>query len=373
MILSSLQSPQNQRKCALMSVGTLLVFGLVFYTQKFYLAAATENALPHRVYNEGMQPDNIPKDFPGLIAQLWKPTLHPMNDTHFVTDEGYRYDLPEGVHRWSGLGKKLLILDVDTRMEEKDGDLMNTHPMNYKNMTGRTGGWMNHQLYAMIHGYDYRLVRAPTYEGRHGTWVKVPMIKEALKTHDFVVFLDADAVFMYPHMPFEWLMSMWNVTTETLVAMAEDPNAGRNRDHNGWVMWNTGFIIAQQSNRTQELFDVWDKCPTGERYKECGHWDKDWAHEQAAFSNHVRYDYNATDELRVISCMDGNGAPYIGDKKCGGVFIRHHWFHKHLTVRNLKEAVLDLFMRRMHSNFHAEKDEYYLDAHQESYPLDLHV
>jgi hypothetical protein len=48
MILSSLQSPQNQRKCALMSVGTLLVFGLVFYTQKFYLAAATENALPHR-------------------------------------------------------------------------------------------------------------------------------------------------------------------------------------------------------------------------------------------------------------------------------------------------------------------------------------
>ncbi|KAL6406784.1 hypothetical protein AUP68_09590 [Ilyonectria robusta] len=84
-----------------------------------------------------------------------------MNDTHFVTDEGYRYDLPEGVHRWSGLGKKLLILDVDTRMEEKDGDLMNTHPMNYKNMTGRTGGWMNHQLYGML---------SPTVSGCFHAW-----------------------------------------------------------------------------------------------------------------------------------------------------------------------------------------------------------
>ncbi|KAF7556432.1 hypothetical protein G7Z17_g1406 [Cylindrodendrum hubeiense] len=373
MILSPLQSPQNQRKCAISAVGTLLFFGMVFYTQRFYLAS--EKPMPQRVYNEAMQPGNVPRDLPELVQQLWKPTLHPMNDTHFVSDEGYRYDIPKDAHRWSKpLGKKLLILDVDTRMNDGPGDLMNQNPLDHKNMTGRTGGWLDHQLYAMIHGYDYRLVRAPNYEGRHGTWVKVPMIKEALKTHEIVVFLDADAVFMYKHMPFEWLMSMWNFTPDTLVAMAEDPNSKRNRDHNGWVMWNTGFIVAQQSNRTQELFDVWDRCPTNEKYETCGHWDKDWAHEQAAFSNHVRYDYNATDELRVIPCMDGNGAPYIGDKKCGGVFIRHHWFHKDWPIRNLRDSILDLVVRRLHSHFHAEKQDYYLDAHKESYPLpDLQI
>lgn len=121
----------------------------------------------------------------------------------------------------------------------------------------------------MIHGYDYRFVRAPNYSKRHGTWVKVPMIQEALKTHDTVVFLDADAVFMYPHLPFEWLMNMWNVTSETLMAISSDPDAKTNRDDKGLVSWNTGFIIAQQSKRTQELFDRWDKCPTEERYTGC--------------------------------------------------------------------------------------------------------
>ena len=51
----------------------------------------------------------------------------------------------------------------------------------------------------MIHGYDYQFIRAPDYRNRHGTWVKVPMIKEALKTHETVVFLDADAVFYFTY------------------------------------------------------------------------------------------------------------------------------------------------------------------------------
>lgn len=227
----------------------------------------------------------------------------------------------------------------------------------------------------MIHGYDYRLIRAPNYDGRHGTWVKVPMIKEALKTHEIVVFMDADAVFMYPHMPLEWLLSLWNFTPSTLIAMANDPDSERNRDNKGKVMLNTGFVVAQQSNRTQDLFDRWDRCPTGKRYKDCGRWDKDWAHEQAAFSNHVRYDYTKNEnDIRTIPCMDGNGAPYIGDKTCGGVFIRHHWFRKDDPVKQIRESILDLVLRRMHTHFHAQKGEYYLDAHTEKYPLDgLHV
>ncbi|KAH7126034.1 hypothetical protein EDB81DRAFT_889745 [Dactylonectria macrodidyma] len=372
---AALQSrPNRQHRFALTFAATLLIVGLLFYTQRFYLTAERLPS-PHRMYNPGMQPENVPKDFPYLVSQLWRPSLHSLNDTQFVSDEGYHYDIPDDAHRWTEpLGKKVLILDVDTRVTGGDGDLMNDNPMDYRNMTGRTGGWMNHYLYALIHGYDYRLIKAPNYDGRHGTWVKVPMIKEALKTHEIVVFMDADAVWMYPHIPLEWLMSLWNITPSTLIAMANDPDSQRNRDTKGKVMLNTGFIVAQQSNRTQDLFDRWDRCPTGKRYKKCGHWDKDWAHEQAAFSNHVRYDYKNKDDIRTIPCMDGNGAPYIGDKTCGGVFIRHHWFRKDDPVKQLREAVLDLVLRRMHTHFHAEKDQYYLDAHKEKYPLDgMHV
>lgn len=225
----------------------------------------------------------------------------------------------------------------------------------------------------MIHGYDYRLVRAPEYSDRHGTWVKVPMIKEALKTHDMVVFLDADAVFVYPHLPFEWLLNLWNITDQTLVAMAEDPNSKRNRDSKGWVLWNTGFIIAQQSNRTMDLFDRWEACPEATKYADCGHWKKDWAHEQAAFGNHVRYDYSTVDDIRAIPCMDGNGAPYIGDKSCGGVFVRHHWFRKNAPIDHVKDMILDLMVRRLHGHFHAQLDNYFFDAHKETYPLNLNL
>ncbi|KAI5456017.1 hypothetical protein BGZ63DRAFT_368002 [Mariannaea sp. PMI_226] len=309
---------------------------------------------------------------PDLIQALWKPSLHDLNATTFTTDEGYEYEVLEANRRWNEpLGKKLIILDVDTRIHTNTGDLMNTDPLYYKNLTGRTGGWMNHYLYAMIHGYDYRLVRAPEFSDRHGTWVKVPMIKEALKTHDMVVFLDADAVFVYPHLPFEWLLNLWNITDKTLLAMAEDPNSKGNRDSKGWVLWNTGFVVAQKSDRTMELFDNWQDCPSEDKYQGCAHWRKDWAHEQAAFGNHIRYDYSTTDDLRAIPCMDGNGSPYIGDKSCGGVFIRHHWFRKDAPIDHFKDMILDLMVRRLHGHFHSDLDTYFLDAHKKKYPLDL--
>jgi hypothetical protein len=87
---------------------------------------------------------------PTLIQALWKPSLHKLNDTVFHTDEGYEYEIPAEKKWAEPLGKKLLILDVDTRIHTDTGDMMNDNPLFYKNMTGRTGGWMNHYLYGTI-------------------------------------------------------------------------------------------------------------------------------------------------------------------------------------------------------------------------------
>ncbi|KAJ3528891.1 hypothetical protein NM208_g10003 [Fusarium decemcellulare] len=368
----------NRRRGVLAAMSIILIMGLLIHTYAFYFSETGETIFPGFGSARSEPTPETPIQINNaheLMHHLWRPFIHDINETTFVTKDGKTFEIGNDSYRWTQpLGKKLLILDVDSRLDQGPGAMMNKSTLSPKEMTGRTGGMMNHYLYAMIHGYDYRFIRAPTYSNRHGTWVKVPMIKEALKTHDFVVFLDADAGFMNLHLPFEWLMSMWNITDKTLIALANDPDSPKNRDEKGKVMQNTGFIIAQQSGRTQELFENWEACPTEKRYEGCKHWDRDWAHEQAAFANYVRYDYNSTEEVKAIPCGDGNGAPYIGDKTCGGTFVRHHWFKKDLPAKDLQGIMLDTLVERLHYQFHADKKANYLDASKKSYPLSgLHV
>ncbi|KAJ4012323.1 hypothetical protein NW752_007997 [Fusarium irregulare] len=357
----------NRRKGVLLAMGILVIFGLAVHSWLFYFPSTSDLAFRHKLSTP--LPVTLAENTPELMHHIWKPFLHDINATNFISKEGYHYKINKKNQRWAPQKKKLLILDVDTRLDTGAGAMMNKTSMKAEEMTGRTGGMMNHYLYAMIHGYDYQFIRAPDYRNRHGTWVKVPMIKEALKTHETVVFLDADAVFMYPEIPFEWLMSLWNITDNTLIALANDPDSPRNRDNKGKVMQNTGFMVARQSNRTQELFHDWNQCPTDTKYKDCSKWAHDWAHEQAAFSNHVRYDYNRPDDVRTIPCMDGNGAPYIGDKSCGGVFIRHHWFHKDYPANDMRQMLLDTLVKRIHAGFHHAQEQNFIDATHYTHPL----
>ncbi|KAH7369327.1 hypothetical protein B0T11DRAFT_278605 [Plectosphaerella cucumerina] len=298
-----------------------------------------------KVYSEYPSPIPAVEDFSRLIAALWKPYVHPLDNLTFTTDTGAEYAIPEGAHLWQEpLGKDLLILDVDTRIDNV-ARTMGPAIFKKENMTPRAAGILNHYIYSQIHGYDYKFVRAPPATDRHNTWVKVPVIQKALKEYRFVVFLDADAVFVQPNMPIEWLMGLWNITDKTMLAMAEDPNSTHNQDAKGWVLWNTGFVVAQASERTQELFDVWNDCPLGNRFPECRHWAYSWAHEQAAFGNHIRYAYNKTDELRALPCSDANGAPYVGG--CRGRFVSHFWMHKEKTIDVLHNMVGAALKRRL--------------------------
>ncbi|CAI6099752.1 hypothetical protein V2G26_004478 [Clonostachys chloroleuca] len=318
-------------------------------------------------------PVSDPTNFLKKVQAKFNSTIHSVHADTFMTVEGYNYTIRNGSNRWTEpLGQRLLILDADSRVSEKEIDSMLTpSPLNDDIMSGRTAGMLNHFLYALIHGYDYRLVKSPPMTDRHGTWSKVSLIKEALKTHDYVVFLDADATFQYYRLPYEWLMSMWGFGTDSLVAMPEDPNSPVNQDSKGWVLWNTGFITAQQSERTQEMFERWENCPLGERYPECKHWAYDWAHEQAAFGAFVRYEYEVGKgkDMVPIPCMDGNGANYIVDKKCGGVFVAHHWFYKDLPTRELYEKLDDSFVVDLQNYFHLNQKKYYVDASEYTYPL----
>ncbi|KAJ5782114.1 hypothetical protein N7457_003888 [Penicillium paradoxum] len=203
----------------------------------------------------------------------------------------------------------------------------------------------------MIHGYDYRLVQIPRGIGRSGTWTKVPAIKEALRHYKYVVFLDADAMILYPNLPMEWLFNYWNITPDTLVAMALDPEAPHNRDWNGSTLLNTGFIIAQQSPRTHDLFEAWESCPTETRYPGCLKWSREWAHEQSAFGNHLRYDFNGSQDIRVLPCAEANGCPEVAATGCVGELVRHYWGDKRSLPAAVGDGILQYFLSQLHGIF----------------------
>ncbi|CAI7640250.1 unnamed protein product [Penicillium palitans] len=250
------------------------------------------------------------------------------------------------------LGKKILILDVDSRHLDGPKGVLSKAPLNATGLPPDTSGRLNHFMFAMIHGYDYRLVQIPQRVGRSGTWTKVTAIREALKYYEYVVFMDADAMMPYPNLPMEWLFNYWEITPETLVAMALDPDAPHNRDWNNRTFLNTGFIIAQQRPRTHELFEAWENCPNETRYPECGRWGGEWPHEQSAFGNHVRYDFNRSEDIRVLSCTEANGCPEVAATGCAGELVRHYWGDKSSLPAGVGDAVLQHFLPQLHGTFY---------------------
>ncbi|KAK0640588.1 hypothetical protein B0T16DRAFT_334822 [Cercophora newfieldiana] len=279
-------------------------------------------------------------DIPNLLRTLWSPTRLSVTSPEFVTLDGTLKRLPpaeELIHK-QPLGKRICILDVDNRPLDEQGDIFANNTPTAENMLPRTAGFLSHYLYAQIHNYSYRFVRAPSYADRAPHWAKVIFTQELLKQFDIVVMMDYDAMFPSPEVPLEWMLNYWKLDRDVIVAMAEDPNVDVNLDARGRLNINTGFIIAQASDNAQRMFKDWAECPEETRYKDCGQWKNRMFHEQAGFSSYVRYDFldGLTIEepqryIRTLPCNEANGVPMTKDLGCTGQLVRHFWAHKPST------------------------------------------
>lgn len=188
--------------------------------------------------------------------------------------------------------------------------------------------------------------------GLFGTWSKVSAIKEQLHHYEYVVFMDADTIFPHPHVPLEWLFNYWDIVPGNLVAMAIDPSNPINEDSRGRTMLNTGFVIAQKSARTHELFEAWESCPNEKRYPGCFHFSHDWSHEQGAFGNFLRYDFNRPEDVKLLSCMEANGCPEVAHLNCAGKLVRHYWGSKASVPSAVHESIMQYLLSSLHGQFH---------------------
>ncbi|ORY10082.1 hypothetical protein BCR34DRAFT_486265 [Clohesyomyces aquaticus] len=358
-------SPQGRWRRVLLIAMVPMFCAFLYYAAPSSYLPANLNPLqnPSKPGNVSWADADNPEDMSmaTVIKALYRPILHPIDAPTFTDEDGDIYRLPGEPRFKKKLGKRVLILDIDSRPLDAAGQIMNKE-LKWKGMRALSAGMLSHYMFAMIHGYDYQFIRAPDYADRWGTWVKVPMMKEALKSHDYIVFMDSDVMFHYPHLPLEWLLNYWNMSTDTLAMMAIDPDEPQNYDAKGNRYLNTGFVIAQQGDRTQELFKAWGECPSEERYKGCSKWKLDWAHEQAAFGQYLRYDFDRPDDIKVLPCVEANGAPEAMDRGgCKGVFVRHFWVDKNLLAKGLSDSVMQYFLPRLHELYHQEAGQHIVD------------
>lgn len=93
--------------------------------------------------------------------------------------------------------------------------------------------------------------------------------------------------------------------------------------------------------------DAWMTCPDEKRYAGCGNWKENWSHEQRAFSEYIRYDFNeAGNNIVEIPCDDAMGYPGLHENHphilsdCTGQFMRHHTIDKDMTKTSTGTAMV---------------------------------
>ncbi|KAF2114314.1 hypothetical protein BDV96DRAFT_494478 [Lophiotrema nucula] len=359
--LSSM-GPQSRWRRVLMLAMVPMFCAFIYYAYESSFGPRSKSSQSQYPYHNNVSLPENDLSMLTVLKALYAPILHPVDAANFTDEEGNVYRLPPEPRFRKKLGKRVLIVDIDSRPLTGDGQLMNKE-LKWNAMRPLSSGMLSHYMFAMIHGYDYKFIRAPDYEDRWGTWVKVPMMREALKTHDYIVFMDSDVMFHYPHLPLEWLLNYWGMAKETLAMMSIDPDEPQNYDAKGNRYLNTGFVIAQNSKRTQEMYKNWAECPSEVRYKGCAHWKLDWAHEQAAFGNYVRYEYNRPNDIKVLPCAEANGAPEAANRGgCIGIFVRHYWVDKGVLSKTLADSVMQYFLPRIHQLYLQESKNHIIDA-----------
>lgn len=113
---------------------------------------------------------------------------------------------------------------------------------------------LNHHEYANKHGYSYikEIVKDSDYTEWHPTWIKIDVIKKYLPFFDYVVWIDADAVFVNQHIKIEEFITE-NVDL-VLPKLEVDHNTG-----NMWTHTTTGFMIWKNSEWSKNvLSELWN-------------------------------------------------------------------------------------------------------------------
>jgi hypothetical protein len=81
-----------------------------------------------------------------IIKALYGPILHPVDAANFTDEDGDVYRLHGDPKFKKSLGKKVLILDIDSRPLTGPGQLMNSE-LKWKGMRPLSAGMLSHYMF----------------------------------------------------------------------------------------------------------------------------------------------------------------------------------------------------------------------------------
>lgn len=113
---------------------------------------------------------------------------------------------------------------------------------------------LNHHEYANKHGYSYikKIVNDDDYKNWHPTWIKIDVIKTYLKIFEYVVWIDADAIFYNQDIKIEEFI---DGDIDLVIPKLEiDRISG-----NVWTSTSTGFMIWRNSDWSFNILnELWN-------------------------------------------------------------------------------------------------------------------
>jgi hypothetical protein len=109
----------------------------------------------------------------------------------------------------------------------------------------------NHNEYANKHNYSYikEVVDNDSYPGWHPTWIKIDVLRKYLPMFDYVVWIDADAVFKNLEITIE---SFLDDNVDLVLPKLEFDRVGGQM----WTHTTTGFMVWKNSEWSKETLDL---------------------------------------------------------------------------------------------------------------------
>ena len=109
----------------------------------------------------------------------------------------------------------------------------------------------NHHEYANKHGYSYikKIVNNDDYQNWHPTWIKIDVLKTYLPLFEYLVWIDADAVFVNQDVKIEDLIS--DDIDLILPKLEVDKISG-----NMWTHTSTGLMVWKNSEWSNNILNL---------------------------------------------------------------------------------------------------------------------
>lgn len=85
-----------------------------------------------------------------FIRDLYQPVLHPITAPSFTDEVGRTYHVAREPVYTSTFGKRLLILDIDSRPMNEDGQVMSLNDIKWPGLQPMAAGFMSHYLYGLL-------------------------------------------------------------------------------------------------------------------------------------------------------------------------------------------------------------------------------